>query len=113
MRGKSRTVNQFHAPILRPCRLVIAFDRGPFGAEAHRGELRFRDALEHQSAAHRLCASFAEADIVFAGTALIGVALELDLEVRVAGQIARVSGPEILELALDLRFVEVELNYPL
>ena len=111
MRGKSRAVNQFHAPILRPRRLVIALGRGPFGAEAHRGELRFRDALEHQSAAYRLRASFAESDIVFAGTAFIGVALELDLEVRMAGQIARVSGHEIGELGLDLRFVEVEVNY--
>src|ERR1700722_18317804 len=58
-------------------------------ADSHGGELRFRDALQHQRAAHRRRTALAEANVVFAGTAFIGVALELHLEVRMTGQVAR------------------------
>src|SRR5260370_39637849 len=97
-RAKSLAVDHFHAPILRPRRLVIAVRRGPFGAEADGGQLRFRNPLKHQRAPHCLCAALAESDVVLTNTAFVGVALELYLRVRMNGQIARMTGHDIGEL---------------
>jgi hypothetical protein len=109
--ASSRLVDQFHAPILRPGRLVIAFDRRPLGAEAHRGELRLGDALQHQRAPHRLRAPLAEADVVFARAALVGVALELELDVaRMRWSDCAHCAVTIGKLGLDVGFVEVEVN---
>ena len=47
-------------------------------------------ALQHQHAAHRLRAALAEADVVLAAAALVGVAFEPKLRVRVLREVLAV-----------------------
>ena len=90
---------------------VIALDRRPFSAKTDRRDLGLRDSLQQQGAAHSLSTPFAQADVVFAGTALVGVAFEFHLEFRVAGQVVRGGGHDVRIFRLDFRFIEIEINH--
>src|ERR1700677_4641806 len=108
----SRRVDEFHSPIFGPSRLIVPFHRRPLRAEAHGHELALRYALQQQRPAHRLRAPFAEADVVLARAALVGIALEFQLGVLMRHQISGIRRDDARKLRPDVGLVEIEIDDP-
>ena len=79
-------VVQFDATILRVGRLVGTLHGGLFLAEAHGFELAVGHAQLGQRTADGFCTLLAEGQVVFAATAVIGVAFERNLAATVGVQ---------------------------
>ena len=66
--------------------------------------------MQHQHAAHGLRASLAEADVVLAAAALVGVAFEPKLRVRVLREELAVRLQQRVELGQDVGRVVIEVD---
>src|ERR1700689_807966 len=106
-------IDDVDASIAPPGLFRVPGDRRPLLAIAHGRDLRVGHTLQRQRPTHRLRASLAEANVVFARAALIGIALQPHPDGRVCGQVARVSGDQAVLIGLDLAAVEVEINRPI
>jgi hypothetical protein len=93
------------APVLPHGRLVTAFDGGPLLAVAHRRELRFGHALQHERAPDCLGAPLTQADVVLARAALVGMAFQPRSSRRVLHQVGRVRGHDVDVFRPDLAAV--------
>src|SRR5690606_19097206 len=82
----------------------------PSLAVAYRTQLLVRRALQRERPADGLRSPLAEADIVFAAAALVGVSLEPHGRVRILREIAAVSGQHRVELRLDLGLIVLEVD---
>src|ERR1700683_4899604 len=111
-RAGTGQIDDLDTAVLGPGGLVVARHRRSPLTVDHGGNLRIRGALQQQRAPHRLGASLTEADVVFPGAALVGVALET--HARGGGGSQVLGGPphDIGALPLDLAAVEVEVNDP-
>src|SRR5579864_7024368 len=80
-------VHEVGAAVLRPRRFVMTVSLRLFLAEAHGFHLRIRHAHQRQRTANSFSTLLAECQVVFAGAALVGVALNQHVTLRVALQI--------------------------
>src|SRR6187549_647371 len=104
-------IHELDAPIQAPRFFVAARCCRALFTVADGRELLGAGALQLQHAAHCLRATLAEADVVLAAAALVGMAFEPDLHVRVRSEVAAVGLQHGIELGLDVGLVVVEVNY--
>src|SRR3954464_8817979 len=90
------------AAVLRPAAFGVVGAHRLLLAEAHRFDLAFLGAEQDQRALHRVGATLAEAEVVLAAAALVGVALEQHLRARVLAQVLGVRLDQPLVFILDL-----------
>src|SRR5262245_38424196 len=74
------------AAVLRPAGDVVAYRDRPFLAVGDRAHAADLDAARGKVVAHRLGATGPERDVVFAGAALVGVALDQEGVARIGAQ---------------------------
>src|SRR5262249_42575382 len=94
--------------VLRPGLLVGAERRRAVLAVGDRGDAAGSDALGHEIIAGGVRAALAESDVVFLGPALVAVAGDLHVVLRILRQPGRLTVQRPLALVLQRRLVEVE-----
>src|SRR6185312_16768425 len=76
-------------------------------------ELAGRGAGRSNRAVHGVAAALAEAEVVLAGAALVGVAFKRHARARELAQVCGMAGDLGLEFRLDLALVEIEVHHAL
>src|SRR6516164_6727820 len=104
-------IHDLHPAILGPGGLVASGDGGPLGPVAHRGDLSVGRPLQEQRPAHRLRAPLAEADVVLARAALVRMAFEAHVDVRIGAQVFRVRRHDVGALTANIAVVEIEIDH--
>src|SRR5699024_1507353 len=95
-------VDDLDATVLGPAAVgMLAADRTLFTVADH-VDLAGRGTVGFQRALHRLGTALAEAQVVFARTALVGIAFQAHVGAGAVLQILGVAGHDLLELGLDL-----------
>src|SRR5205814_4235579 len=98
------------AAVLRPAILAVLVAARLLLAEAHRFDLVLARAEQRQHLLYAVGAALAEADVVFAAAALVGVALDQHFGARVVAQELVMRFDQRLVLGLDVGLVEVEVD---
>src|SRR6185436_2374408 len=98
------------AAILGPAVLAMVAARRLLFAEAHRFDLVFLDPEEGEHLLQAVGAALAEADVVLAASALVGIALDQHLRARVLAQELGVRLDKRPVFLLDIDAVEIEIH---
>src|SRR6185295_11553624 len=100
-------VKDVAAPVLGPRAFVVAVGLRLLLAEAHRLDLVLARAEQDQHFLHAVGAALAEADVVLAAAALVGVALDHHARARVLAQVLGVRLDQAAVLVLHVELVQV------
>src|ERR1043165_2645355 len=103
-------VEDVAAAVLGPCGLVVAVGLRLLLAQAHRLDLGVAGAEQHHQLVHAGGGSLAEADVVLAAAALVGVALDQDLRRGILAQVLGMCFDQAAVLVLDVELVQVVVD---
>src|SRR4029079_15711517 len=103
-------VHDFDAAIHLPAILAVVLAHRALFAVAHDIELGGRGTGGAERARHGVAATLAEAEVVLARAALVGVALQRDARARELAQVRGMAADRSLELRLDVGLIEVEVD---
>src|SRR2546423_9411656 len=98
------------AAVRRPAFLAVLGARRLLLAQAHRLDLVFARAKEREHLLHAVGAPLAQADVVLAAAALVGIALDEHLRRGVLAQKLRVRLDDLAVLVLDVVLVVLEID---
>src|SRR5699024_8353490 len=109
----ARGVDDLYPAVARPAVLAGVRALRALFAVADHGELGARAAVGLQGRGHRVAAALAQAQVVVAAAALVGVAFQGDPRRRAVTQVLGVAGHLRLELRTQRVLVEIEVHHPL
>src|SRR5438552_6239530 len=103
-------IHDVAAAVFGPRSLVVASGLRLLLAEAHRLDAVLADAEQRHDLRHAVGAALAQRDVVLGAAALVGIALDHDLEAGVRAQVVGVGFDQLLALGGDLRLVVLVID---